>query len=557
LLTKSAENLRMNFTRSTPPEPPRRRRLPAIAVPERALTLGERARHALAEARSGPSVARLFHRLLALVFAIAWLSLGAQIDVLVGSRGLLPVAPFLAGSEASSASFTELPTFLRWTGGSDGALRAGIAAGLVLSLLALGGLRPRLCLGLSTFLYLGYAVTCRNFLGFQWDNLLLECGLLALFLPEDRPADLAHLLFRVLLFKLYWESGLAKWQSPLHDWQDGSAMRFYYETAPIPARLGHAFHALPAGVHQVESWLTLFFELVVPFAIFATRRLRLAAAAIFTVFQVVNIVTANYGFFSYLSLSLHVFLVSERDLLRARALIDRRSPIAHRVRLRARWLRIILARRSPLPALERRARAWIERVVIASERRRGVETWAMRAFAFAYLSLSFIEGAAFFGDAPELLVAISDVRSVVSPFRMVNKYHLFAAVTRERVEPELQTQEEGQEAWVAHDFAHKPGDPRRAPHLVAPHQPRVDFLLWFYGLGFRRGTPAYVSALLERVCHDPGAVRALFPGGLPERPGAARIAFFRYHFTTPEELAATGAWWRREWVGATPELLCK
>src|SRR5256885_8382782 len=46
----------------------------------------------------------------------------------------------------------------------------------------------------------------------------------------------AHLLLRVLLFKLYFESGIAKWQSGLHDWHDGSAMTFYYETAPLPAR---------------------------------------------------------------------------------------------------------------------------------------------------------------------------------------------------------------------------------------------------------------------------------------------------------------------------------
>ena len=81
-----------------------------------------------------------------------------------------------------------------------------------------------LIFALSTALYLSYALACRVFLSFQWDNLLLECGLLAAFLPADRAAPVVHFVFRALLFKLYFESGIAKWQSPLRDWHDGSAM---------------------------------------------------------------------------------------------------------------------------------------------------------------------------------------------------------------------------------------------------------------------------------------------------------------------------------------------
>ena len=83
---------------------------------------------------------------------------------------------------------------------------------------ALVGLWPRVCFALSTALYLSYATVGRDFLSFQWDNLLLECGLLAAFLPAGRrasPAPLVHLLFRLVLFKLYFESGIAKWQSPI------------------------------------------------------------------------------------------------------------------------------------------------------------------------------------------------------------------------------------------------------------------------------------------------------------------------------------------------------
>jgi hypothetical protein len=176
------------------------------------------------------------------------------------------------------------------------------------------------------------------------------------------------------------------------------------------------------------------------------------------------------------------------------------------------------------------------------------------AFATAYVGASFIEGMIHFGRSRELAADLASARGLYTPFRVVNTYHLFAAITLERIEPELQTL--SGEQWTPHDFFYKPGDPRRPPPFVAPHQPRVDFLLWFYGLSSRRGIPDYAGALLSRACSDPSAVASLFPAPLPEQPSAARFVFYRYHFTTPEQQRATGAWWWREQVGATQALYC-
>ena len=139
-------------------------------------------------------------------------------------------------------------------------------------------------------------------------------------------------------------------------------------------------------------------------------------------------------------------------------------------------------------------------------------------------------------------------------FRLVNTYHLFAAVTRERIEPEIQIQVNG--TWVAHDLRYKPGDPNRAPPFVAPHQPRVDFLLWFYGLAFERRQPIYVATLLSRLCEDPDAMTPLFKSPLPRTPDAVRIVFWSYRFTSPAEKTASGSWWTRRELHATPPLPC-
>ena len=279
---------------------------------------------------SGAAVGGLFARVFALISLGAWWSLGAQVQVLIGSHGLLPFREFMRGVRATpGVSIFDLPTVFWWLHG-DAALTVGVVAGAAASLTALAGWRPRLCFALSTALYLSFALVGRDFLSFQWDNLLLECGLLAAFLPRRAPAPTVHFLFRVLLFKLYFESGLAKWQSPIDDWGDGSAMTYYYETAPLPTWLAFYAHHLPVWWHHFESRATLFLELAVPFAIFGPRRARLGAAISLSLFQIANAATANYGFFCYLAAALNLFLLDDVDVERAGAQLSRAVPAALR-----------------------------------------------------------------------------------------------------------------------------------------------------------------------------------------------------------------------------------
>ena len=391
----------------------------------------EALRRLLPRDHSGPVVARLFHRLLALVFLDAWLSLGVQVHVLIGAHGLLPIARFLARAR-HELSFADFPT-LFWLGVTDTTLTLGIVAGVLLSLVAIFGRWPRAVFAAQVALYLSFTTAARTFLSFQWDNLLLECGFFAIFLPRDRRSPWMHTLFRLILFKLYWESGIAKWQSHLHDWQDGSAMTFYYETAPLPTALAWYLHHAPVWWHHLESWATLAFELGVPFGIFVGfRRVRLACAAILTSFQIINAATANYGFFCYLAAALHVFLLDDADVARILALVRARLHLP------------------PAPvATGARARAWPAIVLLA-----------------VFVVVSAIDALVSFVDSPTLFALLLPVRHVYAPFRIVNTYHLFGHITRARIEPEFQTTDDGA-TWVAHDFRHKPGDPMRRPDWVA------------------------------------------------------------------------------------------
>lgn len=474
-----------------------------------------------------PRVTRLFQRLLALVSLLAWLSLASQVSLLVGSRGLVPMKEWLNG--ANETPFWDAPT-LFWASTNDSVIVAGTWVGVALSIVALFGIAPRVMFALSTILYLSYTIACRTFLAFQWDNLLLECGLLSLFLSGNRRAPLAQLAFRLLLFKLYFESGIAKSRSPIGDWWDGSAMSYYYETAPIPTALARPMHHLPAFWHSIESRVTLFLELVVPFAIFGNRKLRLWAFGFFTGFQVVNLLTANYGFFVYLALALHVFLLDGKDVTRALRWVDRKL-----AKLRAPAILVTLSRqrlrlRIPTPRL-------------------GCPRWLGWAGVCVYAGISLSQGLRTFTPLFRENELVSEIADVGSSFRVVNTYHLFAEITRERIEPEFQTFDGTR--FVAHDLRYKAGALDRAPPFIAPHQPRVDFLLWFYGLD-HRSPPDYVYGILFRMCTDPTAVQPLFAEKLPEHPSKVRLAFHEYHFSGIGE----AGYWRRSELGSTRSLAC-
>jgi hypothetical protein len=456
------------------------------------------------------NVALAYQKAFAAVLLVAWLSLARQVPWLIAERGLLPARSLFERLAQGEVSFWQAPS-LFWLTTSDFALRAGTWLGAALALLALAGKAPRVCFALSAPLYLSYAIACDDFTAFQWDNMLVEMAVLSAFLPTNKPAPLVRGAFWLLIFKLYFESGIAKWQSHLHDWQDGSAMTFYYETAPLPAPLAWYAHHLPASWHHLESWGALVLELIVPFLIFCGRRGRLVACVSFTAFQVVNTLTANYGFFTYLALVLHILLLDDRG-----------------------------------PALA----ATGERA--STNPRAQLVTGAVLG---AWLLVSLAGGIVRFTRSEAIERVLAPIVRASGPFRVANVYHLFGHITRKRIEPQLELLDE-KGLWSEVDLRYKPGDVMRSPSLIAPHQPRVDFSLWFYGLGFRRGMPQYVHNLLDRVCHDRDVVQPLFDTPLPKTVVAVRVAFFSYRFATPKQREQSGAIWTREPIGALTERSC-
>jgi hypothetical protein len=137
----------------------------------------------------------------------------------------------------------------------------------------------------------------------------------------------------------------------------------------------------------------------------------------------------------------------------------------------------------------------------------------------------------------------------LEPFRIADRYGLFAVMTRGRWEIEFQGSADGK-TWVPYPFRFKPQDPGKAPGIYAPYQPRFDWNLWFASLGDWR-SDSIVTRTEEQLLAGDKDVLSLFASNpFPhEPPRRIRAVLWQYWFTTPEEKRAQGTWWRRQLLG--------
>jgi hypothetical protein len=135
------------------------------------------------------------------------------------------------------------------------------------------------------------------------------------------------------------------------------------------------------------------------------------------------------------------------------------------------------------------------------------------------------------------------------PFRSVNTYGLFAVMTTSRREIEIQGSNDGTN-WLAYEFKYKPGDLKRRPRFVAPHQPRLDWQMWFAALGTYRQNPWFVNFCVRLLQGSPEVLPLLARDPFPNAPPKyLRAMVYDYHFSNWRERRTQGVWWRREPAG--------
>jgi hypothetical protein len=100
--------------------------------------------------------------------------------------------------------------------------------------------------------------------------------------------------------------------------------------------------------------------------------------------------------------------------------------------------------------------------------------------------------------------------------------------------------------WSPYEFRWKPGKLERAPRWVAPHQPRLDWQMWFAALGSYRANQWINGVAIGVLRNNPEVIRLLGENPFPDKPPRyVRAILYEYNFTTPAERRATGHWWKR------------
>ena len=462
-------------------------------------------------------VAAAFLRALGLVYLCAFGSLAVQVDALVGSHGIAPAAQLLtwANQELGARAMLELPTLLWAIGASDWAIHALCLAGITAALFLAAGIASFRAAAIAWLSYLSLAAVGDPFLSFQWDALLLEAGLVALFAASAEPR-LGVWLARLLLFKLMFLSGAVKLLSGDPTWRDLTALTYHYWTQPLPAPTSALAASLPLWFQKASTALTLAIELGVPWGTLGPRRVRLASAGVLAALQLAIAATGNYGFFNLLTLVLCGCLLDDRAL--------RRLPEA--------W--VGCPRRPSVLA-------WV-----GCPRRPSVLARRVAAAGLAFLSL--LSATQRLTPRRSLPGPLRTVLGSLAPFRSVNAYGLFAVMTTERPEISLEGSADGVE-WRPYQLRWKPGALERAPRFTGPHMPRVDWQLWFAALS-RCEDEAWLLRFLLRVLEGSEPVTSVFaenpfPDGPPRY---LRTTLWQYRLASGEE-RRSGAWWSRERVG--------
>jgi hypothetical protein len=482
----------------------------------------------------------LFLRALGAIYFSAFFSLVFQICGLIGPEGILPASRYLHAVEQSLGYWQRVwyaPTLL-WFSAGPLMLSALCWAGMVASLLLVLNLWPRGMLAICFVCFLSFVSAAQDFSGYQSDGMLLEAGFIAFFFapPGFRPG-LGHLhpASRATLFllgwewfRIYFESGAVNLLSGDPEWRHFTAMDKYYQNGPLPTWVGWYVQHLPHWFHAGTVYATLALELGLVCMLFLPRRWRIVCFFIVTPWQVGVILTANYTFLNYLVLAMGVLLLDDRFLLGV-------MPEKWRVRLTA---GISRPETPPTPEL----RTWKE-----NSRR----YWRLLTFSASTVMLTWI----FYVTTAELVWMFAKLPlpaspvGALEPFRIANRYGLFAVMTRGRYEIEFQGSADGQ-TWVAYPFRYKPQELNEPPRIYAPYQPRFDWNLWFASLGSWREYPIVPNTEVLLLSKDKD-VLALFAGNpfSREPPHQVRAVLWQYWFTTMSEKRATGMWWRRQLLG--------
>nr|WP_166157427.1 lipase maturation factor family protein [Neochlamydia sp. AcF84]NGY95652.1 Lipase maturation factor 1 [Neochlamydia sp. AcF84] len=448
----------------------------------------------------------VFIKLLGLCYFLAFWSLFIQVKGLYGAKGILPMQEIFNGIRRSKTYTHYLRTpSIFWINTEDKMLKGVALVGIIGASLVLCGVAVSWMLFILCLLYLSYVSPSLYFLSFQWDVLLLEVGFAGFLLSlQSPPLPIAVFLLWIILFRIMFSSGIAKFLLGSQEWRNLSAMQYHYETQPLPNKIAYFFHHQPKWFAQLSTLAVFLFEIILPFFIFTHPDLRAYTFLILMLFQSILTLTGNFTFFNGLTIALSFVLLEDNYL------------------------------------------PWLQPFLPLSNSPRELSTSLLVSIlAISLIVLNFFQLVQLFRSLP----SVERVFAIISPFYLVNKYGLFSRLATQRYEIEVEGSEDGR-IWKTYEFKWKPGDLKIPPRQAAPYQPRLDWQLWFAAHGEVKHNPWFTRFIYRLMENSPEVVKLMKNNPFPDKPPTyMRANLYEYHFTTSQEKKESGNWWKRKYVG--------
>jgi hypothetical protein len=444
----------------------------------------------------------IFQRCLGFIYFIGFLIALNQGLGLIGEHGLLPATLFV-----QRVSFSQAPS-LYFFAPHNSTFLAIAWAGLLLSILAIFGITDRFQNWISALswlalwiLYLSIVNVGQTFYGFGWETLLLETGVLAIFLgaTNSKPSVVVVWLLRWLLFRLMFGAGLIKIRGD-ECWRDLTCLVYHYETQPSPNPLSWYFHHLPIWSLKSGVAFNHLTELIVPFGFFGPRPVRTLAGALTILFQATLIMSGNLSWLNYLTIVIAIACFDDSF-----------------------WAKIFQFN-FPKPKLA------------------GISPIALSLLAVLVVGLSI-------NPTWNLLSNNQLMNASFESLHLVNTYGAFGSITRERMEVVIEGTDDDPKSptasWKEYGFKGKVGDVNRMPPQITPYHYKLDWQMWFAAMSSYQYNP-WIISLAGRLLQDrPEVVGLLRINPFRDHPPVAiRAKLYHYKFASSD----SKAWWAREFV---------
>ena len=469
---------------------------------------------------SGPLVTRG----IGCVFLIAFLSYWVQVEGLIGDQGIAPATDFMSRiwKRFGIEGYTRLPS-LFWIWPTTIFLHILCALGCITAILQV--IRPTSIWCMCTWLiYLSLLYPGQLFYRFQWDLLLVESGFLCLFFfwGTKQGSNKGHirghrfplLLTRLLLFRLLFSSGVGKLLHGGKTWNDGRALDFHFWTQPLPNPIAYYLNLLPDSLLETSVYCVFVLQCVVPFTFLGSRPLRLFGFYASVFLQLLIAGSGNFAFFNLLTVVLCFSLLDDRHLEKLFPFLAKNQSTHQPAK--------------PNDSL------WKNRIY-------GIKHFSLGFLLYLHLlQITDVIGAHKIRDTMTF-----ESLNVLRPFHLVNGYGLFISMTTSRKEIIIEGSDDGRK-WEPYLFRYKPNTLRDGLSIIAPHQPRLDWQMWFAALGDIRRNQ-WLNHFMKQIQNESSPVLNLLQTNpFPNKPPRyIRALSYQYTFTDLNERRQSGRIWKR------------